>query len=583
MKKQLLSVSDFSKATGIKNRLIASGLMKFSGLSDLNKLYSAIQDHHGIAFIQALLEHKNIRLEVDESELLRIPAKGAFITISNHPYGGLDGLALIELITRRRKDFKVMANFLLKRIDQIKEYFIGVNPLEEYKHAYSSAAGMKAAVEHLKNNGGLGMFPAGEVSATQGNFRNITDRPWQKPAIKLILKSEVPVIPVYFFGHNSWSFQVLGKIHPSLRTLRLPHELARAKDLTLRIRIGHPIHPDELKVFNDIDQAANFLRTRTYALGKVKDNAKSKVKLPKLVKPSAIRGATDPGLIQQDLSNIEHRRLFSQQQFDVYLAEAHELPHILHEIGRLREITFRQEGEGTNKEIDLDKYDNFYLHLFLYDRDAQCIAGAYRIGLGKEIIRKYGRKGFYTYSLFKMKDGFIPVLNEAIELGRSFIVPEYQNKRLPLFLLWRGILTVLIQHPEYNYIIGPVSISNYYSKVSKGVIVAFIQHNYFDKELAAFIEPRKKFRVNASIMQEAELLLKGTGRDLRKLDKIIDDIEPAIRSAPILLKKYIQQNARIIGFNVDPKFNQALDGLMILDFRNVNRNTIENLQKEFQM
>lgn len=583
MEKPLLSISDFSKATGIKNRLIASGLMKFSGITELNKLYAEIQKYQGKAFIHALLERKNIRLDVDESELLRIPNKGAFITVSNHPYGGLDGLALIELITRRRGDYKVMANFLLKRIEQIKDYFIGVNPLEDYKHAYSSAAGMKAAVEHLKGGGGLGMFPAGEVSASQKNLREITDRPWQKPAIKLILKAGVPVIPVYFFGHNSWSFQLLGQIHPSLRTLRLPHELARARDLTLRIRIGNPIHPDELKVFNDIDQAATFLRTRTYALGKVKDSAKSKVKIPKLVKPSDIPGATDPKLIQQDLLKIAHRKLFSQQQFDVYLAEAHELPHIMPEIGRLREITFRQEGEGTNKEIDLDKYDKFYRHLFLYDQEAQRIAGAYRIGFGREIIRQYGRKGFYTYSLFKMKDGFIPVLNEAIELGRSFIVPEYQNKRLPLFLLWRGILSVLIQHPEYNYIIGPVSISNYYSKVSKGVIVAFIQHNYFDKELAAFIEPRKKFRVNASILQEAELLLKGTGSDLRKLDKIIDDIEPAIRSAPVLLKKYIQQNARIIGFNVDPKFNQALDGLMILDFRNVNRTTIENLQREFQM
>lgn len=583
MKKNLITVNDFSKATGIKNRLIASGLMKFSGITDLNKLYSEIQDYQGIEFIKVLLKRKNILLEVDDSELLRIPAKGAFITVSNHPYGGLDGLALIELVTRRREDFKVMANFLLKRIDPIKDYFIGVNPLEEYKHAYSSAAGMKAAVEHLYSGGGLGMFPAGEVSATHRNLRNVTDRPWQKPAIKLILKANVPVIPIYFYGHNSWSFQLLGHLHPALRTLRLPHELARVKDMSLRIRIGHPIHPDELKVFNNTEQAGNFLRTRTYALGKVKNTARPKVKLPKLLKPSAIPGAISPDLIRQDLDSIAHRKLFSQQQFDVYLAEAGELPHIMHEIGRLREITFRKEGEGTNKDIDLDKYDNFYLHLFLYDREAQCIVGAYRIGLGHEIIKKYGRKGFYTYSLFKMKDGFIPVLNEALELGRSFIIPEYQNKRLPLFLLWRGILTVLIKHPEYNYIIGPVSISNYYSKVSKGVIVAFIQRNYFDNELSAFIEPRKKFRISASVLQEAELLLKGTGKDIRKLDKIIDDIEPAIRSAPVLLKKYIQQNARIIGFNVDPKFNQALDGLMILDFRNVNRSTIENLQKEFQM
>lgn len=583
MKNQLVSVSDFSKATGIRNRIIASGLMKFSGIADLNKLYAEIQNHQGLDFIHALFKRKNIVIEVDESELLRIPAKGAFITVSNHPYGGLDGLALIELISRRRKDFKVMANFLLKKIEPIKDYFIGVNPLEEYKQAYSSAAGMKEAIQHLLTGGGLGMFPAGEVSSTRRKLNQITDREWQKPAIKLIQKVNVPVIPVYFYGHNSWSFHLLGQIHPSLRTLRLPHELARIHDITLRIRIGHPIQPEEYNVFSDVEQTGKFLRTRTYALGKVPDASRNRVKLPKLIKPSAVPGATDPELIQQDLSSIQHRKLFSQQQFDVYLAEAHELPHILHEIGRLREITFRQEGEGTNKDIDLDKYDSFYRHLFLYDREADCLVGAYRIGLGREIIRRFGRKGFYTYSLFKMKDGFIPILNEAIELGRSFIIPEYQNKRLPLFLLWRGILTVLIRHPEYNYIIGPVSISNYYSKVSKGVIVAFIQRNYFDNELAAFIEPRKKFRIPSSILQEAELMLKGTGKDLRKLDKIIDDIEPAIRSAPVLLKKYIQQNARIIGFNVDPKFNQALDGLMILDFRHVNRTTIENLQKEFQM
>ncbi len=556
--------------------------MKFSGLDELNKLYAETCQHKGIDFVRALLTKKNIRLDFSEADLLRLPSKGTFITISNHPFGGLDGLALIDLVTRRRTDFKVMGNFLLKKIEPIADFILAVNPLEDYRHVYSSASGMKAALTHLSTGGCLGMFPAGEVSAAGLKTRQATDRPWQKPAIKLILKAAVPVIPVYFFGQNSLTFQLLGNLHPSLRTLRLPHELARAKDMTVRIRIGHAIYPDEWQAFEDIDQVTHFLRTRTYALGKV-DAAPPRIKVPSLRPPATLPQATPAEKIESDLQQIPHRKIFSQQQFDIYLAEAFELPYILQEIGRLRELTFRQEGEGTNKQIDLDAYDNFYKHLFLYDRQAKCVAGAYRIGLGREILRQYGRKGFYTHSLFKMKDGFIPILNEAIELGRSFIIPEYQNKRLPLFLLWRGILTVLLQHPEYNYIIGPVSISNYYSKISKGVIVAFIQRNYFDHELAAFIEPRKKFRVSASILQEAELLLKGTGNDLRKLDKVIDDIEPAIRSAPVLLKKYIQQNARIIGFNVDPKFNKALDGLMILDFRNVNRTTIENLQKEFQL
>lgn len=580
--KELVSVTDFAKATGIKNRLVAAGLMKFSGLHELNRLYAETCHYQGIDFVRKLLEKKNIRLAFNESDLQRIPVKGAFITVSNHPFGGLDGLALIDLVTRRRPDFKVMGNFLLKKIDPLKDFIVAVNPLEDYRHAYSSAAGMKAALNHLGDGACLGMFPAGEVSAAGLNLKQVTDRPWQKPAIKLILKAGVPVIPIFFFGQNSFSFHLLGNLHPSLRTLRLPHELARAQNMTLQIRIGHPIYTEELQAFDNLNQVTDFLRARTYALGRV-NALQPKIKVPSLRKPASIPDALPVDAIEAELSRIQHRKLFSQQQFDVYLAVADEIPLTLQEIGRLREITFRKEGEGTNKHIDLDAYDRFYKHLFLYDRQARCVVGAYRIGLGREIVQQYGRKGFYTHSLFKMKDGFIPILNEAIELGRSFIIPEYQNKRLPLFLLWRGILTLLLQHPEYNYIIGPVSISNYYSKVSKSLIVAFIQRNYFDHQLAAFITPRKKFRVSSVVLQEAELLLKGTGNDLRKLDKVIDDIEPAIRSAPVLLKKYIQQNARIIGFNVDPAFNQALDGLMILDFRHVNRTTIENLQKEFQL
>jgi putative hemolysin len=579
--KPLISVSDFSKATGIRNKLIAGGLMQFAGLHDLNKLYEDLYNYKGVDFTRAYFKHRNIRLEVDENELARIPKKGAFITISNHPYGGIDGLALIELITRKRPDYKVLANFLLKKIEPITDFFIAVNPFENYKEVASSIAGMKLARMHVDEGKPLGIFPAGEVSTRQRHAKGITDKAWQKPAIKLIKKARVPVIPIYFHGHNSWSFHLLGRIHPALRTLRLPHELTHARDFSIRVRIGNPITVDEQDDLKNIDQLSAFLRARTYSLGLAISKKKSLVSIPKLNKPQPVTEGIRTELIEQEIDTIAHLKLFSQQNFDVYLAPAAAIPNIMLEIGRLRELTFRQEGEGTNKKIDLDQFDEYYEHLFLYDREASQLAGAYRIGKGNDIIKKYGRKGFYTNTLFKMKDGIIPILNNSIELGRSFIIPEYQNKRLPLFLLWRGILTVLVSNPQYCYIIGPVSISNYYSKVSKSVIVAFIRQHYFDHELAAFIQPKKRFKVSPQVMEEAQTLLKTSHGDVRKLDKIIDDIEPAIRSAPVLLKKYIQQNARIIGFNVDPKFNEALDGLMILDFRHVNKNTIENLQKEF--
>lgn len=579
--KPLISVSDFSKATGIRNKLIAGGLMQFAGLHDLNKLYEDLYNYKGVEFTRAYFKHRNIRLEVDEIELARIPKKGSFITVSNHPYGGIDGLALIELITRKRPDYKVLANFLLKKIEPITDFFIAVNPFENYKEVASSIAGMKLARMHVDEGKPLGIFPAGEVSTRQRHAKGITDKAWQKPAIKLIKKARVPVIPIYFHGHNSWSFHLLGRIHPALRTLRLPHELTHARDFSIRVRIGNPITVDEQDDLKNIDQLSAFLRARTYSLGLAISKKKSLVSIPKLNKPQPVTEGIRTELIEQEIDAIAHLKLFSQQNFDVYLAPAAAIPNIMLEIGRLRELTFRQEGEGTNKKIDLDQFDEYYEHLFLYDRKASQLAGAYRIGKGNDIIKKYGRKGFYTNTLFKMKDGIIPILNNSIELGRSFIIPEYQNKRLPLFLLWRGILTVLVSNPQYCYIIGPVSISNYYSKVSKSVIVAFIRQHYFDHELAAFIQPKKRFKVSPQVMEEAQTLLKTSHGDVRKLDKIIDDIEPAIRSAPVLLKKYIQQNARIIGFNVDPKFNEALDGLMILDFRHVNKNTIENLQKEF--
>jgi putative hemolysin len=579
--KPLISLSDFSKASGINNKILAAGIMRFAGIHKINLLYETLYPHKGEDFTAAFFKHSNITLEVDENELARIPKTGAFITISNHPYGGADGLALLELVGRRRPDYKVMANFLLKKIEPISDRFISVNPFEDYKHVASSVSGMKLAAEHVAAGNCLGIFPAGEVSTHQKDAKGIVDKEWQKPALKLIRKAGVPIIPIYFHGHNSWSFHLLGRIHPILRTLRLPHELSSTKHRTIRVRIGNPISVNEQDVFSDLKQFGKYLRAKTYSLGS--SFVHKKKILPTLsipTKPEPIESGISKELLAEDLARVSHLKVLTQQNFDLYLAPAKLIPNILFEIGRLREITFRKEGEGTNKALDLDEFDDYYEHLFLFDREANELVGAYRIGKGSDIIKKYGRKGFYTNTLFRMKDGFIPILHNAVELGRSFIVPEYQNKRLPLFLLWRGILAFLMSNQQYKYIIGPVSISNFYSHVSKSIIVAFIQRHYFDQDLARYIKPKKKYKIEKWILEEAESLLDSSGNDIRKLDKIIDDIEPAIKSAPILLKKYIHQNARIIGFNVDPAFNQALDGLMILDITKLPQDTIDNLKRE---
>ncbi len=274
-------------------------------------------------------------------------------------------------------------------------------------------------------------------------------------------------------------------------------------------------------------------------------------------------------------------KVSAQQEFDVYIAYSTEIPNLLTEIGRLREVTFRQVGEGTNNAIDLDEFDLYYHHLFLWDREKQCVVGAYRIGKGNDILNKFGRNGFYTNTLFRYKKGMDQVLSQSLELGRSWVREEYQLKRLPLFLLWKGIMHFLFVNREYRYLLGPVSISNSYSKTSQTLIVEFIKRYYYNHELASMVKPKKPF--NGKIKdQDIMSLLDNMSNDLKHLDRIIADIEPFQFSIPVLLKKYIDQNARILGFNVDPAFNNSLDGLIMLDLINLKEESVQTFGSDIE-
>jgi putative hemolysin len=271
--------------------------------------------------------------------------------------------------------------------------------------------------------------------------------------------------------------------------------------------------------------------------------------------------------------------LFTIKNYAVFCAPSGQIPVIMNELGRLREITFREVGEGTNQSTDVDEFDLYYDQLIIWDNDGQQIVGGYRIGKGADIFDQFGIKGFYTQSLFKMKSGFEETLKQSLELGRSFIVKEYQRKPLPLFLLWKGILYFLLKNPEYRYLIGPVSISNTYSGISKELIIRYIMANFFDYKRAAFVKPRNRFKVTTND-QHLNTALENMTPDLHSLDKFIGDIDQYNSGLPVLLKKYLGLNAKIVAFNVDPKFNDCIDGLLILDIFDVPKTTVESLLKE---
>jgi len=581
---KIITRAEFAKATKLdKLRLpgLAALLMEVMKINQVNELFAAAQPKQGPEFVDAILEGCGVSIDFDERELKNIPADGGFIAIANHPYGGIEGMVLLKLLCMVRPDAKLMANFLLKKIPNLSDYFIAVNPFENIEHS-SSISGIKNTLELLKNGTPIGIFPAGEVSTFHFETQQVTDKKWHPVVGKIIVKAGLPVVPIYFHGNNGVLFNVLSMIHPSLRTARLPSELFNKQGHTIKLRIGKPIQIADIPYNGNTTKLLNFLRAKTYALGAGLEEDKPLFKRRNIFKikkrPQIIIGETNAAVLEKEVNALrDEHSVWVEKQYEVFIAPTSAIPNVIREIGRLREITFREIGEGSNKSIDLDEYDIYYNQLFIWDTETKLIVGAYRIGLGDEIFYSLGKKGFYTAELFKIKGQFTPVLKKSLELGRSFIRKEYQQKPLPLFLLWKGILKYLIDNPRYRYLIGPVSISNSFSKFSKSLIVDYIYRNHFDHDMAQYVKPHKKFKVDFSSI-DTDLLLEGE-EGFKSIDKLIDEVETRTLKVPVLLRQYIALNAKIICFNIDPKFADCLDGFLVLDLEKVPHEMLEKLGK----
>ena len=560
--------------------------MKLLKISTINKIYNKNKHKNDVDFLNGLLSDFQIRFEIPEEDLKRLPKDGAYITVSNHPLGGIDGILLLKLMLEQRSDFKIIANFLLHRIKPLIPFIMPVNPFENHKDAKSSVAGFKSALLHLQSGHPLGIFPAGEVS-TYKDGKLVVDKPWEPAAMKLIQRAEVPIVPIYFHAKNSRLFYRLSRLSDALQTAKLPSELLTQKNRIIKVRIGKPISVKDQKEHPTLEGFSDFVRRKTYILSntfekvKILKNISSSLKVTK--SPKKIVTPVPTELMCTEVANLKanDHRLLTSKNYEVYLAPAAKIPNILREIGRLREITFRDIGEGTNKAIDLDKFDYYYQHMFLWDTEAQCLAGAYRMGLGSEIFEAKGIDGFYLQDLFRFEPELHSMMRQSIELGRAFIIKAYQQKPMPLFLLWKGIVHTTLRFPDHKYLIGGVSISNQFSNFSKSLMIEFMRSHYYDPYLAQYVHPKKAFKVKLKDADK-DFVFDATAADLNKFDKIIDDIEPGALRLPVLLKKYIKQNARLIAFNVDPLFNNAVDGLMYIRIADIPESTVRPVMEEFQ-
>ena len=586
----LVTSKEISKAVhleklGVFGTFLGWMVLKTLRISRLNEIYDKHKGKKDLEFLEAILKEIKIDFDIPKEDLKRIPKTGAFITVSNHPLGGIDGVLLLRLMVDKRPDYKIIANFLLHRIEPLQKYVMPVNPFEDRKDLKSSLTGIKKALTHLKKGKPLGIFPAGEVS-TFKDGELIVDKEWEEGAIKIIKKANVPVLPIYFHAKNSKLFYLLSSISDNLRTVKLPSEFVGKKHKTIRVRIGKPISVKEQSTFASIDDFQDYLRKKTYMLANSFEKEKRKLSPSSFInkkEPEKIISSISTKLIEKEVSDLKKGDsiLFSSKNYTIFLADSKKIKNILLEIGRLREVTFREVGEGTNKSIDLDRYDQFYKHLFLWDEIHKKLVGAYRMGLGKDIYKKYGMEGFYIHELFKIEPELNSMMQKTIEMGRAFIIKEYQQKPMPLFLLWKGVVHVTLRYPEHKFLMGGVSISNQFSNFSKSLMIEFMKSHYYDPFIAQYVHPKKEYKV---VLKDADkdFVFDTAKADMNKFDRIIDEIEPGNLRMPVLLKKYVKQNAKLVAFNVDPLFNNSVDGLMYLKISDMPESTMKPVMEEFQ-
>lgn len=544
-----------------------------TGLKKLDQFYAARPVGGDVpTFLRYALETLGIHYSVKQGSLGQIPAIGATVVVANHPLGCVEGVILAELLGRVRSDIKILANYYLKTVPELDELFIGVDVFEGPQAVKANVKALREANKHLASGGLLLIFPAGEVSAYNRKTRSITDKDWSHSVSRLITKNKATTVPVYIDGRNSQKFYMAGQIHPLLRTLMLGRELLNKRDRQIQLAIGEAIGFNEIKGFDDHKQLVNYLRLNTYLLGSQLKGTQHPAVPVETDNLASIAPAVKVEKLVSEISQLGcSERLLSSGQFDVYCALADRIPSVLAELGRIREINFRAVGEGTGKSTDIDEFDLYYHHLFVWDREKQCVVGAYRLGLVEKILAEKGVEGLYSRTLFNYDERFIRQQGNALELGRSVIAAEYQKSLSALMLLWKGIATFVSRHPDCTHLFGPVSISNDYSPEARYLLAESMAVHHYDTKSAELVSPSNPLIRKGSAFWQADML--SSLADIQLLSKVISRLEGG-KGVPVLLRQYLGLNGKLVCFNVDADFNDALDGLIVVDLRTVPAKTL---------
>ena len=563
--------------------MVKGPIEHFLAFPRLNRAYADIaRMSDNRPFTEKVLEKLNIAYDLTEQDLSRltIPA-GPVIVVANHPFGGIEGIILASILRSRRRDVKFMANFLLNTIPEVRDMLIAVDPFKRDSSVRENIKPIRECIQWVLNGGMLVVFPAGEVSHFNIQKGIVTDPAWSPSIARVILKTGAPVLPVFFQGTNSAAFHMAGMVHPLLRTAMLPNELLNKGRKNIRVRIGDLIPFDKLKSLKQDTLIMEYLRFRTYVLEhrQTFQAVPSVTMFPvrKMRKAGqSLMNPQNPDVLAEEIRSLPPSQTLVESSDSIVIqAMGDQVPRVLLEIGRLREITFRAVGEGTGKPVDLDRFDHTYTHLFIWNKMKKEVVGAYRLGRTDELTRQHGIRGIYTSTLFRYKKEFLEHLGPALELGRSFIRPEYQKSYGPLLLLWKGIGRFIVENPYYKTLFGPVSITNEYQAMSKHLMVGFLKRTRYRPDMAEFVRARRPLRSKPSKIWDIDAAVRSMGDDVDAISEMISSIETDRKGIPILLKQYIKLGGQIAGFNVDPSFGNVLDGLIMVDLTRTEPKILE--------
>lgn len=549
-------------------------------LDHLNDLYLRSEGRDTAEFLKLVLENLHITVNVSEQDTARIPASGPCVVVANHPFGGIEGVILASIMRSVRPDVQIMANYMLGVLPRFREMLIDVDPFDTGASATRNIAPLKRAVRFVKNGGMMGVFPAGEVSSFHLSKRMVTDPPWSPTVGRIIKMTGASVLPIHFSGRNSLLFQLAGLLHPRLRTLMLPRELLKRQNTEIDLTIGNLIKPAKLAELGSDEELINYLRLRTYVL-------KNRTQQKHVFTPSArppgnpVAPAQDANAVEAELFELPEEQILERSDdWMVFIARREQAPKAVLEIGRLREMTFREVGEGTGEAIDLDRFDDYYLHLGLWSMKNREIAGAYRIGLVDEILANHGKQGLYTNTLFEYRDSFLDQINPGLEMGRSFIQRKYQKSYTPLLSLWKGIGAFVGRNFKYKVLFGPVTISNDYQSFSQELMMRFLKREKQPRELARMVQPKtppdlenmggpKRHKMPLTRLESKAL--SALCKDIEEVGQIVSEVESDGKGVPVLLRQYLKLGGQMLAFNVDEDFANALDGLVLVDLTKTDR------------